>query len=138
MLPVTPMTSVTTPATVDRGSKVSEIPNPINSTGHPSPQANEEPSPVLRHQHQDVQLDLQKVFLQFAILHPEGEGIVTFRVCKLCSENRTHSVSVLFQYGLVKHGLCGFLTSSAIPNFTLVTLKDKVNTIYMVWQIKIL
>ena len=32
MLPVTPMTSVTNPATVDRGSKVSETPNPIKST----------------------------------------------------------------------------------------------------------
>ena len=31
-LPVTPMASVTTPATIDRGSKVSETPNPINST----------------------------------------------------------------------------------------------------------
>ena len=30
--------------------------------GHPSPPVKEEPSPVLRHQHQDVQLDLQKVF----------------------------------------------------------------------------
>ena len=32
MLPVTPMASVTNPATVDRGSKVSETPDPINST----------------------------------------------------------------------------------------------------------
>ena len=37
MLPVTPMASVTKPATVDRGSKVSETPNPINSTGAPQP-----------------------------------------------------------------------------------------------------
>ena len=37
MLPVTPMMSVTNPATVDRGSKVSETPNPINSTGAPQP-----------------------------------------------------------------------------------------------------
>ena len=37
MLPVTPMTSVTTPATIDRGSKVGEIPDPINSTGAPQP-----------------------------------------------------------------------------------------------------
>ena len=37
MFPVTPMTSVTKPATVDRGSKVSEIPNLINSTGAPQP-----------------------------------------------------------------------------------------------------
>ena len=32
MLPVTPMASVTNPATVDRGSKVGETPDPINST----------------------------------------------------------------------------------------------------------
>ena len=92
MLPVTPMTSVTTPATVDRGSKVGETPDPINPQGYPSPQVREELSLVLRlPQHQDIQLDLPKVFLQFTILHPEGEGIVTFRVCKLCSGNRTIS-----------------------------------------------
>ena len=39
MLPVTPMASVTNPATVDRGSKFSETPNPINSTGAPQPTA---------------------------------------------------------------------------------------------------
>ena len=33
MLPVTPMTSVTTPATINRDSKVSEITDPIKSTG---------------------------------------------------------------------------------------------------------
>ena len=37
MLPVTPMVSVTTPATIDRGSKVGETPNPINSTEAPQP-----------------------------------------------------------------------------------------------------
>ena len=37
MLPVTPMVSVTNPATVDRGSKVSETPNPINSTESSQP-----------------------------------------------------------------------------------------------------
>ena len=37
MLPVTPMVSVTKPATVDRGSKVSETPDPINSTEAPQP-----------------------------------------------------------------------------------------------------
>ena len=37
MLPVTPMTRVTNPATADRGSKVSETPDPINSTGAPQP-----------------------------------------------------------------------------------------------------
>ena len=37
MLPVAPMASVTTPATVDRGSKVGETPDPINSTEAPQP-----------------------------------------------------------------------------------------------------
>ena len=37
MLLVTPMTSVTTPATIDRGSKVSEITDPIISTEAPQP-----------------------------------------------------------------------------------------------------
>ena len=37
MLPVTPMTSVTTPATIDRGSKVGETTDPISSTGAPQP-----------------------------------------------------------------------------------------------------
>ena len=37
MLPVTPMTSVTTPATVDRDSKVSETTDPIISTEAPQP-----------------------------------------------------------------------------------------------------
>ena len=37
MLPVTPMASVTRPATVDRDSKVSETPDPINSTGANQP-----------------------------------------------------------------------------------------------------
>ena len=37
MLPVTPMAIVTNPATVDGGSKVSETPDPINSTGAPQP-----------------------------------------------------------------------------------------------------
>ena len=36
-LPVTPMMSVTTPATTDRGSKVSEITDPISSTEAPQP-----------------------------------------------------------------------------------------------------
>ena len=37
MLPVTPMASVTKPATIDRGSKVSEITDPISSTETPQP-----------------------------------------------------------------------------------------------------
>ena len=53
MLPVTPMTSVTTPATVDRGSKVSETTNPIISTEAPQPTVSgttpSAPSTPLRH-----------------------------------------------------------------------------------------
>ena len=41
MLPVTPMVSVTTPATIDRGSKVSEITDPISSTETPQPAVRE-------------------------------------------------------------------------------------------------
>ena len=37
MLPVTPMASVTTPATIDRGNKVGEITDPISSTETPQP-----------------------------------------------------------------------------------------------------
>ena len=74
MLPVTPMASVANPATVDRGSKVSETPDPINSTGAPSPLVKEDPFPVFL-QHPDIQLDPPKVFLQFAILHPGSEWI---------------------------------------------------------------
>ena len=53
MLPVTPMTSVTTPATIDRDSKVGEIPNPINSTGAPQPTSDRGaiPSPMTTPRH---------------------------------------------------------------------------------------
>ena len=37
MLSVTPMASVTTPATIDRGSKVGEVTDPISSTETPQP-----------------------------------------------------------------------------------------------------
>ena len=52
MLPVTPMASVTKPATVDRGSKVSEITDPISSTETPQPTVRESISslpPTPRH-----------------------------------------------------------------------------------------
>ena len=49
MLPVTPMTGVTTPATIDRDSKVGEITNPISSTGAPGPTSDRGAAPqVLR------------------------------------------------------------------------------------------
>ena len=41
MLPVTPMASVTPPATIDRGSKVGEITDPISSTETPQPTVRE-------------------------------------------------------------------------------------------------
>ena len=37
MLPVTPMASVTTPATKDRGRKVGKVTDPISSTEVPQP-----------------------------------------------------------------------------------------------------
>ena len=45
MLPVTPMASVTTPATIDRGSKTSEITDPISSTEAPQPTTVREATP---------------------------------------------------------------------------------------------
>ena len=47
MLPVTPMASVTKPATVDRGSKVGEITNHISSTETPQPTVRESVSSSL-------------------------------------------------------------------------------------------
>ena len=46
MLPVTPMTSVTTPATIDRDSQVSEIPDPITGATRPTSDRGATPSPV--------------------------------------------------------------------------------------------
>ena len=45
MLPVMPMTSVTTPATINRDSKVSEITDPISSTGATRPTSDRGPIP---------------------------------------------------------------------------------------------
>ena len=45
MLPVAPMVSVTKPATIDRGSKVSEITNPISSIETPQPTVRESSLP---------------------------------------------------------------------------------------------
>ena len=64
MLPVTPMASVTTPATIDRGSKVSEITDPISSTEAPQPTLREEPPHPVFLQHLDIPPDPPKVFLQ--------------------------------------------------------------------------
>ena len=91
MLPVMPMVSVTNPSTVDRGSKVSETHNPINSTEAPQPTAERGAisslPPTPRHQ-----LDPPKMFLQFTILHLGSEWItVTFCVCQSAVENRTIS-----------------------------------------------
>ena len=45
MLPVMPMTSVTTPATIDRDSQISEIPNPITGATRPTSDRGAAPSP---------------------------------------------------------------------------------------------
>ena len=68
MLPLTPMTSVTTSATIDRGSKVGETTDPIISTEAP------QLHPVFL-QHLDVSPDPPKVFLQIGTLHPRSEWI---------------------------------------------------------------
>ena len=92
MLPVTPMTSVTTSATVDRGSKVSEITNPIISTEAPQPtvSGHSVPSTPL-----DIPPDPPEVFLQIGTLHPRSDfhGIQwMFHLCRICSGKcRTHS-----------------------------------------------
>ena len=46
MLPVTPMTSVITPATIDRDSQVGEIPDPITGATRPTSDRGSTPSPV--------------------------------------------------------------------------------------------
>ena len=87
MLPVTPMTSVTTSATTDRDSKVSETTDPIIPLRHPSlPLV--ELHPVFL-QHLDVPPDPPKVFLQIDTPHPRSDfhGIQwMFSLCRICSE----------------------------------------------------
>ena len=51
MLPVTPMTSVTTPATIDRDSQVSEITDPITGATRPTSDRGAAPSPVTPPRH---------------------------------------------------------------------------------------
>ena len=106
MLPVMPMTSVTTPASINRDSKVSEITDPISSTGEtrPTSDSGAAPSPVT-----PPRCSTQSTKgVPSNSLHPiqqvTDDVLVTFHVCKLCSD----SVSFI-QYGLVKHGLCGLL-----------------------------
>ena len=51
MLPVMPMTSVTTPATINRDSQVSEIPDPITGATRPTSDRGSTPSPVTTPRH---------------------------------------------------------------------------------------
>ena len=104
MLPVAQWWSVTKPATIDRGSKVGEITDPISSTETPQPTVRGAISifpsshPVFL-QHLDIQLDPPKVFLQFAIPHPRSEWItVTFCVCKSAVESVGLIVFSVLQY----------------------------------------
>ena len=65
MLPVMPMTSVTTPATMDRDSKVGEITNPISSTGATRPTSDRGAyCPQSSDNTKTVQPDLPRMFLQ--------------------------------------------------------------------------
>ena len=51
ILPVMPMTSVTTPATIDRDSQVGEIPHPITGATRPTSYRGSTPSPVTTPRH---------------------------------------------------------------------------------------
>ena len=86
MLPVTPMESVTTPATKDRGSEVRKPTNPISSTEVPS-LLRVEPHPVFL-QHQGVPPIPQKVFHQSDLHHQRNNclGIqwkLSFHLCRI-------------------------------------------------------
>ena len=70
MLHVMPMTSVTTPATIDRDSQVSEIPDPITGAPRPTSDRGSASSPVTTSR---CSTYLPKVFLQFATPHPESD-----------------------------------------------------------------
>ena len=72
MLPATPMTSVTTPATVDRGSKVSETTNPIISTEAPQPTVSGATQCSFNIT-QDIPPDPPKVYHQIGTPHPRNE-----------------------------------------------------------------
>ena len=85
MLPVTPMASVTPPATTDRDSKVSKSTNPIISTEAPQPTASgitpSVPTPATpRHATCST-----KVFHQFDIHHLRNNGMqckLSFCLCR--------------------------------------------------------
>ena len=99
MLPVTPTTSVTTPATIDRDSQVG-APNPITGATSPTSDRGATPSPSDDDNTKTFNTIHQRC--SSSSLHPIQKVIddvlVTFCVCKLCS-----GVSVSFiQYGLVK------------------------------------
>ena len=105
MLPVMPMTSVTTPATIDRDSQVGEIPDPITGATRPTSDRGSTP------QSSDNTKTFNSIYQRCSSssLHPiqkvTDDVLVTFYVCKLCS-----GASVSFiQYGLVKHEHCGLL-----------------------------
>ena len=102
MLPVTPMASVTTSATIDRGSKVSVITDPISST--------ETPPAYCGRNHCSFNT---KTFHQihqrctYSSLHPiqEVNGLQwMFRVCKLCSVRLLVLSPLHKKYRFVKHG----------------------------------
>ena len=111
MLPVTPMTNVTKPATVDRGSKVSEIINPISSTETPQPTVGGAISslPCLIQSSFYTTKMFNKIhqMCSSSSLYPiqEVNGLQwTFHVCKSAVESVGLIVFSVLQYGLVKHG----------------------------------
>ena len=99
MLPATPMASVTTPATIDRGSKVGETPNPISSTEAPQPLGGASVPSTPRHSTRFHQRCTSRS------LHPfqEVNGLVDVFVCASYAVLGL-IVSGVLQYRLVKHG----------------------------------
>ena len=109
MLPVMPMTSVTTPATIDRGQPIWWNTQSYHK-GHQShrwqgshPQSSDDNTKTFNSIHQRC---------SSSSLHPiqkVTDVLVTFHVCKL------YSASVSFiQYGLVKHEHCGLHSSPLV------------------------
>ena len=120
MLPVTPMVSVTTPATIYRGSKVSETTNPISSTEAPQPSVGGASVPSTprcsTRSTKGVPPDCYTPL-------PRSEWISG---CFICASYAVLGliVSSVLQYRLVKHGTMWNIPHLwCILNFTLVTLR---------------
>ena len=104
MLPVTPMTSVTTSAAVDRDSKVSEITDPISSTEAPQPTEWSYNSQCSFNTTQDVPPDPPKVYHQIGKLHPRSESNTVDISC--CAGFAVESVGLISAFSLLSVRTC--------------------------------